>query len=780
MLLLLGAAVAVSMQVPAGARRDRPTIVRDSTVAVADSGEHRHGRRPAIRKPVTADLLASAFKDARARTLLLRARTARMAQDSSLVGYDANSYERLSVGLGFGRIGRDHLMFRHESAARVQWQRGRGILIDVKGARVAIPMASESDQHLDPGDVDDDMIGSIPYYPGAEPLWIGTNTVRAQVDEREIVNPLADGSEAYYTFSSGDSASFTLPNHTTIRLHELRVRPREPKWNLAVGSLWFDVSSGQLVRAAYRLAVPIDIWQVAKADDSTSMDDVPVWVKPMITPMVGQLSGVAIEYSLHDGRFWLPSLRAAEGSAQVSFMHVPFKIEESYTYNAVNGTDTLPTIIVPERDSIDHAMRDSIRAAERRARRHGDTTNVHVCDTTDTAVVTRYRFDHTIPVMTRVPCDVHALEHSAALPPSIYDAGDELFGAKERDQLIAQALSMGAQPPLFKALPPPSIAYGPSLMRYNRVEGLSVGASIDQQLGGGYDASALARFGFADREPNLELTLTRTNLTDSIHLRGYNRLVSASDWGNPLSFGSSVSALLFGRDEGFYYRASGAELAGSRDASFGGGTRFEWRAFVEQERTARPHTTFAVNGADFPPNLIAEKAVYGGVGGRILHEHGLDPRGLRLLTDLRFEAATGDSVYGRAALDFTASHGLGPLAGSLTLAGGGSVGALPPQRRWYLGGSQTVRGQSPDTAQSGNAFWLTRAELGTNNPAFRPTIFGDLGWVGDRTRISDVGRPMSGVGAGVSFLDGLFRFDVARGLYPRKQWRVDLSVEARF
>ena len=91
-----------------------------------------------------------------------------------------------------------------------------------------------------------------------------------------------------------------------------------------------------------------------------------------------------------------------------------------------------------------------------------------------------------------------------------------------------------------------------------------------------------------------------------------------------------------------------------------------------------------------------------------------------------------------------------------------------------------MRGQSPDTAQSGNAFWLSRLEIGSNYVGFRPTVFGDLGWVGDRSRISDVGRPMSGVGAGVSFLDGLFRFDVARGIYPRKQYRVDLYLEARF
>jgi hemolysin activation/secretion protein len=116
----------------------------------------------------------------------------------------------------------------------------------------------------------------------------------------------------------------------------------------------------------------------------------------------------------------------------------------------------------------------------------------------------------------------------------------------------------------------------------------------------------------------------------------------------------------------------------------------------------------------------------------------------------------------------------------LTVAGGSSVGGLPPQRYWFLGGSQTVRGQSPDTAQSGNAFWLTRLELGANDAGMRPTVFGDLGWTGDRTKMSQVGRPLSGVGAGVSFLDGLFRFDVARGIYPAKQFRVDLYLESKF
>jgi hypothetical protein len=62
----------------------------------------------------------------------------------------------------------------------------------------------------------------------------------------------------------------------------------------------------------------------------------------------------------------------------------------------------------------------------------------------------------------------------------------------------------------------------------------------------------------------------------------------------------------------------------------------------------------------------------------------------------------------------------------------------------------------------------------------RPTIFADLGWAGDRARVREVGRPMSGVGVGASLLDGLVRFDVARGIYPGKGFRVESYVEARF
>jgi hemolysin activation/secretion protein len=163
------------------------------------------------------------------------------------------------------------------------------------------------------------------------------------------------------------------------------------------------------------------------------------------------------------------------------------------------------------------------------------------------------------------------------------------------------------------------------------------------------------------------------------------------------------------------------------------------------------------------------------------HDTGLDPHRLRSATDLRLEGAAGDSTYGRAAMDVSLSTGLPlSLAAALTLSGGTSVGHLPPQRRWFLGGAYTVRGQSPDTVQSGNAYWLTRAEFGVDRSAYRYMLFGDLGWTGNRAAFRDVGRPMSGVGLGLSMMDGLIRIDMARGLYPRKQNRVSAYLNARF
>jgi hypothetical protein len=497
------------------------------------------------------------------------------------------------------------------------------------------------------------------------------------------------------------------------------------------------------------------------------------------------VSAIGVEYGLYQGRFWLPRVQVMEGGANVSFVRAPFKLEQKFEYANVNSGDPLPPInrdSIRDRNrgtgvqvdvSVGGSSRDSSRAARRAARRRG------ACNSAGNRIYVRTSDGNPDPVYTSIPCDSVKLASSPDLPGSIYDKGEETFSAPEMDDLVQQALSMGAQADFA---PQPIVTQWMN-PRYNRIEGLSFGGQADQVLGAGYSLHANARIGVADREPNAELTASRGDLRRTYSVTAYNRLVSASDWGNPLTLGSSISAFLFGRDEGFYYRASGLDLSSVPEVGVGGA--FIWSLFAEQERTATQRTSFSVarsvHGSQFEPNFIAERGIYLGARTRYMGTLGLDPQGFRLFTDFRMEGARGDSsTYGRAAVDFTMSHGIGEAgAFALTAGAGTSVGDVTPQRMWFLGGAHTVRGQRPGIAV-GNAFWLARAELARGMGAVRPVIFSDFGWAGDRTNWKSIGLPLSGAGAGISIMDGLVRFDVARGINPERAWRVDTYIEARF
>src|SRR5438874_8445035 len=230
MLLTVIVASSLAMQVPVDVKKDttkkgtytvtvggRPrddtiTVVRDSTdsVVVDEHGRRRH--HYSRRLPVTTRVLATAFRDPAARLLLARAREARMSQDSALLSYDATSYQRISAGMGFSRIGRDRLIFRTENVSRVRWQRGNGAWIDVKGQRTAIPIAPKEAQEEAQQDMAEEAdMAAVPYYPGYEALLMGMSGAKANVDEREFVHPLATGAEAYYIYETGDSIEIRLP-----------------------------------------------------------------------------------------------------------------------------------------------------------------------------------------------------------------------------------------------------------------------------------------------------------------------------------------------------------------------------------------------------------------------------------------------------------------------------------------------------------------------------------------------------------------------------------------
>lgn len=753
-------------------------------IHVTDSDSSRRPDSTRKKKPditASSEQIASAFADAATRTLLERARAARLSQDESIMSYDASTLQRFTIGVGFSRFGRERILFRNESAARVRWARSVGAQIDVKGRRSAAPALG--------GQTDVDIEGAlspIPYYPGRDALWLGFGGIARETETvDDIINPMSKYAEAYYTYRTGDSITFRLPQGNAVQLREIVVRPRKPDWHAVVGSLWFEVSTGQLVRAAFRMSQPIDL-----IDDSAD-DDKPGPVARLFIPhTTASVDAVAIEYGLYQGRFWLPRTEVIEGRLTAGFARLGMNIEEHFTYGAINALDTLPAMR-DRRASVEppappagtdsatarrlrQQFRDSVSAAREKAE----------CDATGKRSYRTNRYDGTLPMMVFVPCDTAALAHSPELPGSLFDNNESLFGDAERDALLARAKSM--MPPVPLGVQLPTIAYGPDLQRYNRVEGLSLSMDITDAFAPGMSVRFSPRFGTADRVFNGELAFQRENGLGMRSASIYRRLNASNDWGHPLSFGAGASAFLFGRDEGVYYRSTGAELAG--DNLFG--HELTWRIFAEKQSDAAAKTNISLPrafGSDgFGPreNIFAERIQETGASLRKVSSFGIDPNGFRLFSDLRLEGAGGDHDYGRGALDLTVSHPLGRALGrdfsaSVTAGAGTSIGELPVQRYWYLGGTNSVRGESIG-AESGSSYWLTRTELGYGQPAFRRTAFFDLGWAGDRKSWDAMGRPASGVGAGFSILDGLIRMDLARGLYPAKQWNFALYLDAKF
>lgn len=814
----LSLALQVSVRVAPQSREDSlKQRQRDSMAVVIEEAirTSSRDRRPPRRDSVTPELERTAFGDPGARELLYRARVARLRQDSSLQSYDAKTYQRISVGLGFRAIGRDRLLFRTEVASRVRWTRNSGALVEIRGERAVAP-AFGGDADFESG-----VTSPVPYFPGREALWIGgSGLARAEVDDRELVHPIATGSEAYYTYASGDSLIFTLPDGAKITLRELRVEPRRPEWRLSVGSFWFDASSGQLVRAVYRFSAPMDIWAVAKEESRRSKqdtsrrggmnelreleeeDDIPGWVRGMMSPLKANLEAVTIEYGLFGGRFWLPRTQYAMANAQAGFMRVPVRIEESFSYASVNGPEAFPALPPPPkslRDSLfpgDTGSWRNLPAEERRARnraisqaaaeRAEERARQREADCAATGSYTRDwdRYEGALRMAVKVPCDSTALARSPDLPPSIYDPGEKLFGTAERDELL-KALDFSLQ----SGWAPQPIAwqYGLGQTRYNRVEGFSTGIAGSTDLGRGYAIDGSLRLGTGDWSPNAELGAARSNGRTTWRLGGYRRLSVASDWGAPLSFGAGLGAFFFGRDDGFYFRSAGIDL--TRTTSGGGLTT---RFFAEHQGEADVTTRFSLargmgTGAEFGENIIATRGNVAGLAIRDVRSAGLDPQGWRAFSELRLEggwfAPTADSLdadlYARAALDLTISRGFGHRTAASLTVGAGIADKAPVQRLFLLGGTETVRGQRPG-AQTGDSYWLTRLELGRGIAAARGVVFGDIGWAGPRDLWSHPGRPMSGAGVGVSFMDGLVRADLARGIYPRKRFRFDLYLEARF
>lgn len=709
--------------------------------------------------PADSSALATAYLDPAARDLIARARARREVSDRSIRAYRVTMKER--IGLGIRALRRDRMLYRRELTLRIDWRRDTTSVIEVVGARQAVPAA------LPRLEVPKDLVRDVPPYafdPADSRLRIGSGREPDDSTGRSrpllVRHPTAPGSEADYRFQSGDTATVSFPDGRTLRLYEVRVLPRRQDFQLMSGSIWIEGDTYAIVRILFRLARPFDLEQdfaaVADSGDDDDDDDLR-HVPGLFKPIRFEVRFISVEYSLWRTRFWLPRIIAFDGSLSVgSFLTTPLRYERLYDDYAVEA-DSQPWL-VPRRPRASRTEPDS--AALARCRLRGP-------------VQCRCEGDQCLATEVRVPADTAALLTSPELPPPFNAANDSLISEGELEDLGRQLKQLPSAPWQLRARPP---RWG--VGRFNRVEGLSLGVRGGLDLGR-LKVDGVARLGASDLWPNIEGGVLRETGTARFRLSGYRRLAVADPATHGLGFGNSVAALLLGRDDGDYFRATGAELTGAPAVTLT--QNWSWRVFAERQRPARRETNFSLphllNGDHvFRPNIAAQPADEVGAA-LVLHGTRLMGQGgASFGTDVTLDGATGTFDFSRMSLTARVNAPLpGGLVGGLEAATGTSLGRVPVQSLWYLGGPNTLRGYDGGTL-AGEAFWRGRAEVANAFPAARVALFFDAGRAGPRDALS-IHRPLLAAGIGASFFDGLLRIDVGRALRSPTGWRVDFYTD---
>lgn len=714
-----------------------------------------------IQSPVQAEGGAradsAAYLDAGARRLVAAARARRETIDRSITGYRARMRER--IGVGIRALRRDRMLYRRELTLQIDWRRDSVTNIAVVGARQTIPAAIPKPSL--PEDLKSD-VADYAFDPANDRLTVGWSSTRGGRDNTtdsthhegvEFRHPLAPGSERDYRFASGDSSVVVFPDGRTIRLRELRIIPRRLDFRLMSGSFWIDEDTHGVVRALIRPARPFDFEQDVEGNAG---EKIPGFLKPIR----GEVRFLTIDYNLANNRWWLPRLIAMDAVATAgSVLQMPMRYERVYDDYEVTGDTTVRLAPRPPRAT---AAEDSIARAACHAREDREQLSCQ-CEN-----------GQCLTFRVHIPTDTAALIASAALPPPFGVANDTLITEGELQQLTHGLGDLPSAPWQFHLRRP---RWG--LARYNRVEGLAVGAQGEIDLGR-LRLDGAGHIATTDAKLDLEGGVLRETQSARLRLAGYHRLAAVDPTARSLSIGNSLGALLLGRDDGDYYRATGAELTIAPAVTLP--QRFAIRLYAEQQRTAVKRTDFSFPHAlhdehAFRPNITADSANQFGASLTLRTQRGLDPARPQWTADVTLDGAVGTYRFGRVSGTLRLTTPLGStFAGGVEIAGGVADGSVPVQSYWYLGGPNTLRGYGGN-ATRGDAYWRTRLELANQWPAARVVLFGDLGRAGPREQLS-LAKPLAGVGVGASFLDGLIRVDFSRALRTPTGWRLDFYTDA--
>ena len=702
------------------------------------------------------DPAPDAYLDETARRLMQGVRAARDTARLAVDSYTALTRERIRTDLPTLR--RDRLWMHGERVARVRWSREEPNVVHLLASRLRYPGPGQDD-------VPDFFPGLETEFFAADPLWdpFGNPSFDRGLTAVAVAvhSPLETGSERYYQFRSGDTVTVRLEGGRTVEAVAVTVIPRYRSIRLVAAKLWIDRESLGLVRIASRPAkrvdrevsgrlrqggewrprVRIEAGESASAADSSDNSPglfdrlVNLGVDRMVKRVETDVSALIVDYGLSEALQWLPRRIRVAGYAaweNVSASgYVPPGVPITYDWK-------LEVESVQERGAEDASDAPASAAeALARWRQAGDNVSGDVAsgDPGETVTIT--------------PANPRALTASDLLAPSVWQdtpsiGKDVVAGtagasvAATGDVLAAIGTGQGgdatqaANPWFFF---PPFMTLG--FMRYNPVEGVSTGTQLRRDFGWWRSALSVRIATRSLATPDIDFTLQRDHPGRRLQISLYRALRGG--------------ALGIGGIDGWpgYLVTAGdsADFHWSRGATIrlipGNGQRNRLSLSLFAERDAEIGTD-------------AERDRFGASVEWRPWWGGLDDGSLGGGGTAGVRGSLGDNPHIKTMVEGALVI---PLVARMSLGLQGGVaevwGDPAPQDLWQVGTTGSWLRGHRDPVEASRT-WMGRVDLQRTVRFLQLSVFGDWASVED--------LDFCAVGAGLVFLDGLLRLDLARGV----------------
>jgi hypothetical protein len=466
-----------------------------------------------------------------------------------------------------------------------------------------------------------------------------------------------------------------------------------------------------------------------------------------------------LEYGLQDEKYWMPSRQVLSGTVQIpviSDIVIPFEaITTFWDYDINSGRPVVFETPPPDsgaRTTMDHES-DSLAPVVRSGTWANGRYEIH-----------------------RPPIDTLT---------SYKEWGDSLRLDlnPQDDQQVREAQAQLANlteelPSDISGIKPGGVNYEAfaDIFRYNRVQGPSLGYGYAVKVPGWSftRAQATLRFGFSDERLTGQLGLVREAPSGRWRLEGYRSIGEVEPFFRVNTFGNTMNGVFAAHDDADYYLAQGGRIG--YETSVGRGLELGLQARFEDQQSVSTEARSAINdflggSGDFPPNpgvtegfFVGLTATLDGVAGTGTWRVGAEGLGGADVVVGRFMAELRQRAFGMRGVTVTGRAG---VATSDTL----------PQAQFRLGGLETVRGFNYGTYQ-GQAFWSLQGDWTPLKGKVRPVLFVDVGQAGSVGSVLSQ-QPLVGAGAGLSFFNGIARFDFSVPLQgPAHGLRFDIQFGA--